>query len=191
VAPIDVAFTLPADAVPSVQKRVSAGAQLPATVLDRARTNTLGTGTFLTLDNQIDTQTGTVRAKARFDNPSGLLFPNQFVNVQLQLDTLKAAIVVPAAALRHGPQGDFVYVIAQDNTAHIRAVKAGPSVDDRTSISTGLKAGERVVTEGGDRLVDGSAVRLPGKTPRNAQGGKPLTGARQRHAHRQAAAPQG
>src|SRR5262245_52125437 len=161
VEPIDVAFTLPADAVTPVQKRVSAGAVLPATVLDRSRTNALGTGTFLTLDNQIDTQTGTVRAKARFDNPNGLLFPNQFVNVQLQLDTLKSAVVVPAAAIRHGPQGDFVYVIAQDNTAHIRTVKVGPAVDDRTSVSSGLRVGERVVTEGGDRLVDGSTVRLP------------------------------
>src|SRR5262245_17903655 len=110
VEPIDVVFTLPADSVTSVQKRVSAGAVLPATVLDRSRTNALGTGTFLTLDNQIDTQTGTVRAKARFDNPNGLLFPNQFVNVQLQLDTLSSAIVVPASAVRHGPSGDFVYV---------------------------------------------------------------------------------
>jgi membrane fusion protein, multidrug efflux system len=191
VMPIDVAFTLPADAVPSVQKRVGEGARLTATVLDRSRTTALGTGTFLTLDNEIDTQTGTVRAKARFDNADGLLFPNQFVNVQLQLDTLSHAIVVPAAALRHGPHGDFVYVVAQDNTAHIRAVKAGVSVDDRTSISSGLKAGERVVTEGGDRIVDGSAVHLPGQLPRNEQGVRSQTGAGQRHARRQTGAHQG
>jgi multidrug efflux system membrane fusion protein len=200
VKPIDVEFTLPADAVTPVQKRVSAGAVLPATVLDRARTTVLGTGTFLTLDNQIDTQTGTVRAKARFENPNGLLFPNQFVNVQLQLDTLKSAVVVPASAIRHGPQGDFVYVIAQDDTAHIRTVKVGPAVDDRTSVSSGLQVGERVVTEGGDRLVDGSTVRLPGQQPsRNAQGtgGKWRTGqgsngaTRQRHSPRQNGASTG
>lgn len=163
VKPIDVEFTLPADSVPSIQKRVAAGAALSATVFDRTRTSSLGSGAFLTLDNQIDAQTGTVRAKARFDNAAGALFPNQFVNVSLQLDTLRQALVVPAAAVRHGPQGDFVYVIAPDNTAHIRLVKTGPAVDDRTSISSGLQAGERVVTEGGDRLTDGSTVNLPGQ----------------------------
>lgn len=168
VSPIDVEFTLPADSVPSIQQRVGAGAVLPVTVLDRTRTATLGSGTFLTLDNQIDSQTGTVRAKARFDNANGALFPMQFVNAQLQLDTLRDATVVPAAAVRHGPQGDFVYVLAKDNTAHIRLVKTGPAADDRTSISSGLQAGERVVTEGGDRLTDGSAVRLP--TPQAAHG---------------------
>jgi len=193
--PIDVVFTLPADSVTAVQQRVAAGAVLPATVLDRSRTNVLGTGTFLTLDNQIDTQTGTVRAKARFDNPKGVLFPNQFVNVQLQLDTLRSAIVVPAAAIRHGPNGDFVYVIAQDNTAHIHDVKVGPTIDDRASVASGLQGGERVVTEGGDRLVDGSVVRLPGQMQlRNAQSGgswrshqgaNQQNGARQRHSRRQ------
>jgi multidrug efflux system membrane fusion protein len=201
IEPIDVEFTLPADSVTAVQARVTTGAVLPATVLDRSRTTSLGTGTFLTLDNQIDTQTGTVRAKARFDNPQGLLFPNQFVNVQLQIDTLKSALVVPAAAIRHGPQGDFVYVIAQDDTAHIRDVKVGPAIDDRTSVASGLQAGERVVTEGGDRLVDGSVVRLPGRPFRNAQsgagswrggqGGNSQSGARQRRSHRQNGASTG
>ncbi|MEP7245132.1 MAG: efflux RND transporter periplasmic adaptor subunit [Gammaproteobacteria bacterium] len=204
VTPIDVAFTLPADSVPAIQKRVSEGAVLPTTVLDRSRTNALGAGTFLTLDNQIDSQTGTVRAKARFDNSKGALFPNQFVNVQLQLDTIRQAVVVPAAAVRHGPQGDFVYTVAADNTAHIKAVKVGPSVDDQTSITTGLEAGEKVVTEGGDRLTEGSAVRLPGQKPANGQGagagrtgqtggsgqqsgaGQP-SGEKPRHAHRPAA----
>ena len=163
VKPIDVVFTLPADSVPPVETRVSAGAQLPTTVLDRTRTTQLGMGRFLTLDNQIDSQTGTVRAKARFDNPDSALFPNQFVNVQLQLDTVKQALVVPANAIRHGPQGDFVFVVDAQNTAHVRTVKVGPSVDDRTSLTAGLEEGERVVTEGGDRLTDGSVVRLPGQ----------------------------
>jgi multidrug efflux system membrane fusion protein len=167
--PIDVEFTLPADSVTAIQKQSSAGKVLPAVVLDRTRTTPLGTGSFLTLDNQIDTQTGTVRAKARFDNADGALFPNQFVNVQLQLDTVRQAIVVPAAAIRHGPQGDFVYVIASDKTTHVRIVKTGPSIDDRTSVLSGLQAGERVVTEGGDRLTDGSVVRLP--MPRRSENG--------------------
>jgi multidrug efflux system membrane fusion protein len=163
VKPIDVVFTLPADTVPAVEKRVNTGAQLPTIVLDRTRTTKLAEGQFLTLDNQIDTNTGTVRAKARFENPEGTLFPNQFVNVQLQLDLMKQALVVPAAAIRHGPKGDFVFVIDAQNTAHVRTVKVGPSVDDRTSVTAGLEDGERVVTEGGDRLTDGSVVRLPGQ----------------------------
>jgi multidrug efflux system membrane fusion protein len=191
VEPIDVEFTLPADSVTPIQKRVGAGAVLPTTVLDRTRTTALGAGTFLTLDNQIDAQTGTVRAKSRFENPKGSLFPNQFVNVQLQLDTLRRAIVVPAAAIRHGPQGDFVYVIAADNTAHIRTVKVGPSVDDRTAITAGLQVGERVVTEGGDRLADGSAVRLPAQSQRHAQGPDQQNGTQGRHSRRQTGAATG
>ena len=171
VTPIDVVFTLPADSVTQIQQRVGAGAVLPTTVLDRTRTKNLGAGKFLTLDNQIDTQTGTVRAKARFENVNGMLFPNEFVNVQLQVDTVKQAVVVPANAIQHGPQGDFVFVVAEDNTAHIRPVKVGPAVEDRVSISDGLKAGERVVTEGGDRLTDGSVVKLPGQFPQEGPQG--------------------
>jgi multidrug efflux system membrane fusion protein len=162
LSPIDVVFTLPADSVTVIQQQVHGGETLPTTVLDRTRSKVLGKGTFLTLDNQIDTQTGTVRAKARFENADGVLFPNEFVNVQLQVDTLRQAIVVPTNAIRHGPQGDFVFVIDQDNAAHITLVKVGPSYEDRVSISQGLKAGDRVVTEGGDRLTDGAVVRLPG-----------------------------
>jgi multidrug efflux system membrane fusion protein len=188
VKPIDVVFTLPADNVGTVQKRVNEGAQLPTTVLDRTRTTQLGDGQFLTLDNQIDAQTGTVRAKARFANDNAALFPNQFVNVQLQLNTVKQALVVPAAAVRHGPQGTFVYVLSEDNTAHVRQVKTGPAIDDRTSITAGLQTGERVVTEGGDRITDGSVVRLPGQQSqqRQAQGGQ-QTGQRRRS--RRAATP--
>jgi multidrug efflux system membrane fusion protein len=162
LSPIDVEFTLPADAVPQIQQRIAAGAQLPTIVLDRTRTRTLGQGNFMTLDNQIDSQTGTIHAKARFSNDDGALFPQAFVNVRLLLDTVRAAIVVPAPAVRHGPQGDYVYVIAADRTAHVRSVKVGPSVDDKISILAGLAVGENVVTEGGDRLVDGAIVRLPG-----------------------------
>jgi membrane fusion protein, multidrug efflux system len=123
-----------------------------------------------------------VRAKARFENKDSALFPNQFVNVQLQLDTVKQALVVPAAAVRHGPQGTFVYVVAQDNTAKVRQVKTGPAIDDRTSITSGLQPGERVVTEGGDRLTDGSLVRLPGQ--RQAEGAAAAGGQRVRSGQR-------
>ena len=170
LSPIDVVFTLPADSVTVIQQQVHGGETLPTTVLDRTRSKVLGNGAFLTLDNQIDTQTGTVRAKARFENTDGVLFPNEFVNVQLQVNTIRQAVVVPTNAIRHGPQGDFVFLIAPDNTAHITPVHVGPSADDRVSITDGVKAGDRVVTEGGDRLVDGSEVHLPGQAP-GAQGG--------------------
>lgn len=161
--PIDVLYTLPADVVPRLGERLRSGAQLPTTVLDRTRTTTLATGTFLTLDNQVDTSTGTVRLKSRFSNADGALFPQQFVNVRLLLDTIHDAVVVPSAAVRHGPSGDYVYVVDADDTAHVQTVKTGPSVDDTISITSGLNGGERVVTEGGDRLVDGAVVRLPGE----------------------------
>ncbi len=161
VTPIDVVFTLPADTVTKIQQRLGAGATLPTTVLDRTRLSTLGQGTFLTLDNQIDPTTGTIRAKARFANEDAALFPSQFVNVQLQIDVIHDAIVVPAAAIRHGPNGDYVYVVDPEQIATMRAVTVGPASDDAVSIATGLTAGERVVTEGGDRLTDGTRVRLP------------------------------
>jgi len=176
MTPIDVEFTLPAANITAIQERVKEGAQLPAIALDQGRTKQLGTGTFLTLDNQVDTQTGTVRAKARFANADGMLFPNQFVNVQLQLDTLRNAIVVPTNAIRYGPRGAFVYVIDAGDTARIRMVKVGPSADERTAVTQGLTPGERVVTEGGDRLTDGSTVRLPGQASQPANGGNPREG---------------
>jgi multidrug efflux system membrane fusion protein len=161
VTPIDVVFTLPADTVTKIQQRLAAGASLPTTVLDRTRTTVLGQGTFLTLDNQIDATTGTIRAKARFANEDAALFPSQFVNVQLQVDVIHDAVTVPAAAIRHGPNGDYVYVVDSEQIATMRAVTVGPASDDAVSIATGLTAGERVVTEGGDRLTDGTRVRLP------------------------------
>jgi multidrug efflux system membrane fusion protein len=161
VQPIDVVFTLPADTVTKIQQRLGAGASLPTTVLDRTRTTTLGQGTFLTLDNQIDATTGTIRAKARFANDDGALFPSQFVNVQLQIDVIHDAVTVPAAAIRHGPNGDYVYVVDAEQIATMRAVTVGPASDEAVSIATGLMAGEHVVTEGGDRLTDGTRVRLP------------------------------
>ena len=174
VMPIDVEFALPSQDVPRVEKRLAAGAVLQATALDQTRSIQLATGTFLTLDNQIDTQTGTIHGKARFANENGTLFPQQFVNVRLLLDTLPGATVVPSAAVREGPQGTYVYVVSPDHVAHVRLVKTGPSVGDRVSIASGLMIGEEVVTEGGDRLVDGAKVRLPSdvREPGQSQGRK-------------------
>jgi multidrug efflux system membrane fusion protein len=160
VNPIDVAFTVSQDDVPRIQKRLASGAELAATAFDRTRTNVLAQGSFSTLDNQIDVNTGTIKAKARFANDSGVLFPSQFVNVSLLLDTVKAAVVVPAAAVRSGANGDFVYVLNDNRTVSVRAVTRGQAAGDQLAIASGLKVGERVITEGGDRLTDGAAVQL-------------------------------
>jgi len=159
--PIDVEFTVSQDDVPRIQKRLATGAQLQATAFDRTRTTVLAKGTFSTLDNQIDVNTGTVKAKARFANDAGVLFPSQFVNLSLLLDTIKGAVVAPAAAVRSGANGDFVYVLnAANRTVSVRAVKRGQADGGQVSITTGLKLGEQVITEGGDRLTDGAAVQL-------------------------------
>jgi len=159
ISPIDVQFSVPQDLVPEIKERINAGAPLPVTAWDSARTRQLEAGTFLTLDNQIDTQTGTIKAKARFANAAGTLFPNQFVNVRLLLKTIDGAVVVPVIALRHGPNGDFVYVVNADRTVSLRNVTAGVSGVSDVAITTGLALGEVVVTEGGDRLKDGAKVQ--------------------------------
>lgn len=170
VSPIDVVFSLPEAQVGEVTARQRSGEPIPVTALDRTRTNALGQGAFLTLDNQVDITTGTVKAKARFANADGGLFPNQFVNVRVLIGTVQNALVLPAAAVRHGPKGDFVYVVDEARTAHMRMVKLGPAQGETLSVVSGLSEGEKVVTEGGDRLQDGGKVTLPGQRPPGAWG---------------------
>jgi multidrug efflux system membrane fusion protein len=170
LSPIDVEFSIPQDSVPDVAQRVNDGANLPALALDRTRTNTLDSGKFYALDNQIDTQTGTVKAKARFANAKSNLFPSQFVNVRLELRTIKDAVMVPVTALRHGNSGDFVYVLKEDKTVTVRPVKRGAATTDKVQIAEGLKLGEQVITEGADRLKEGAKVTLPGQG--GGKGGK-------------------
>ena len=167
VNPIDVEFSVPQDRVPEVAEAASdkAASRMPVTALDRTRARVLDKGQFLTLDNQVDVQTGTVRAKARFRNADNTLFPNQFVNVRLLLRTIEGALVVPVTALRTGPKGDFVYVINEDRTVSMREVKRGQAAVDSVVITRGLQKDERVVTEGGDRLQDGATVRLASDAP--------------------------
>lgn len=165
VAPIDVAFSVPQDRVPEIQASVAAGQKLAVAAFDRTRTIKLDDGTFSTLDNQIDTQTGTVKAKARFANARTQLFPNQFVNVRLLLRSLDGAVVVPVTAIRAGANGDFVYVLKEDRSVTVRLVKRGISTNELVAINSGLAPGERVVTEGGDRLKEGTRVQLAGDRP--------------------------
>ncbi len=182
-SPIDVEFAVPQDQVPELQGRIAANAKLPAIALDRTRSATLATGRFAALDNQVDTQTGTVRAKARFENADNKLFPSQFVNLRLQVRTIEGAIVVPVNALRHGANGDFVYVLdPKAKTVALRTVTRGQATGDKVQVATGLKAGEQVITEGADRLKDGAKVTLPGDKPAGGgaggrQGGRGERGA--------------
>ena len=174
MTPIDVQFAVPQDQVPDIQRQVrsskntagkNVAAQMPVVALDRNRRDTLDTGNFSTLDNLIDTTTGTVKAKARFANTQGALFPNQFVNVRMTLRTVDA-LVVPVTAVRNGPTGSFVYVVKADRSVEVRQVKRGISTVNDGEITEGLKVGEIVVTEGGDRLSEGSMVTLQGEKPR-------------------------
>ena len=171
IAPIDVEFAVPQDRVPEIQGRVASGATLAVTAFDRTRTNKLDQGTFSTLDNQVDPQTGTVKAKARFPNTATQLFPNQFVNVRLLLRVQQGAIVIPVTAMRHGPNGDFVYVVNEDRTVSVRPVTRGIATTDSIAVDKGLDLGERVVTEGGDRLKDGARVQLAADRPASGASG--------------------
>jgi multidrug efflux system membrane fusion protein len=171
LAPIDVEFAVPQDGLPTLQQRITQAAKLPAMALDRTRTDTLATGSFIALDNQVDTSTGTVRAKARFANTDNKLFPSQFVNLRLTVNTIQNAVMVPVTALRHGTDGDFVYVLnAEKRTVAQRKVTRGQATVDLVQVATGLKAGEQVITEGADRLRDGASVVLPGDKPAGGRG---------------------
>ena len=177
VTPIDVLFSVPQDHAGELQQAMVANTRMPVTALDRTRMATLGTGVFSSLDNQVDTQTGTVRAKARFDNQNLALFPSQFVNVQLVVRTLDNVITVPVNAVRYGTGGDYVYVLnAEEKTVSLRRVKRGIATAEKVVIASGLQAGERVITEGADRLSDGAKVSLPGdvaRGPGDGSGARP------------------
>ena len=171
VSPVDVVFAVPQDQAAALQQAVGAGTAMKVTALDRTRANALDTGMFASLDNQVDVQTGTVRAKARFPNSQLALFPSQFVNVRLELRVIDNAVTVPVAALRHSNAGDYVYAVnATERTVSLRAVERGLATADKVQIVSGLKAGELVITEGADRLKDGASVVLPGDSPKGMNG---------------------
>jgi len=186
VTPIDVQFTVPQDQAPEVMALAARGS-LPVAVLDRTRAKPLTTGAFSTLDNQVDPTTGTVRAKARFANADGVLFPNQFVNVRVTLETLRNAVIVPLTAIRTGPQGDFVWIVRPDQTVTMRAVKRGQTTPTQAAILSGLSVGEKVVTEGGDRLTEGGKIVLPGQNRNRGAGGGSAGAAQAATPDRQAA----
>jgi multidrug efflux system membrane fusion protein len=169
--PISVIFTVAEDNLPAVMKRVRAGASLSVSAFDRTGTTELSTGTLETVDNQIDTTTGTVKLRAIFDNRDEVLFPNQFVNVRLLVDTMRDTEIVPISAVQRGAPGTFVYVVSPENTATVAKVKLGPSDGQRIAILSGLQPGESVVVDGTDRLRDGAKVTLAPNKPDSAAPG--------------------
>jgi multidrug efflux system membrane fusion protein len=180
--PISIIFSTPEDNLPSISKRFHSGAKLQATAFDRANVKSLVVGELTSIDNQIDTTTGTFKLRATFANPDNVLFPSQFVNVRLLVDTLDNVILVPNAAVQLGQKGPFVYVVKDGKTVEARQVKTGPTDAVHTVISSGLKAGESVVIDGVDRLRDGAAIRLAGAKPGAAPAGGAAPGAH--HGHR-------
>ncbi|MEO8629865.1 MAG: efflux RND transporter periplasmic adaptor subunit, partial [Betaproteobacteria bacterium] len=139
------------------------GAPLKVEAYNRDQKIKLATGTLLTVDNQIDPTTGTVRLKAKFENSDGLLFANQFVNARLLLDVKKDATLVPTIALQRGTQGSFVYVVKDDHTVTVRPVTIGTQQGDDAAVDTGLTPGEMVVVDGADKLRDGAKVEIQTK----------------------------
>ena len=167
--PISVIFTLPEDKLPEVMKRVRAGATLPVTAYDRTGATELAKGRLDTVDNQIDTTTGTVKLRATFDNEQEILFPNQFVNIKLLVDTMRGAEIVPSSAVQRGAPGTFVYLVKPDRTVAVQKVKLGPSDGQHVAITSGLQPGENVVVDGADRLRDGAKVTLASADPGAAE----------------------
>jgi multidrug efflux system membrane fusion protein len=161
--PITVIFTIPEDSLDGVQARLRQGAKLPVDALDRSNQKKIATGTLLTLDNQIDTTTGTVKGRATFDNKNDALFPNQFVNTRLLVNTLQGVTLVPASAIQHNGQAAFVYVI-QQNVAHLRNVKTGVT-DNGTTQVDGINPGDVVANSSFDKLQDNSKVVVSSTAP--------------------------
>lgn len=170
IQPISVLFTIPEDALPAVRKRMAGGATLEVKALDRAQKVELGTGKLATTDNQIDLTTGTVKLRAIFENTDQSLFPNQFVNVRLLVDTVKDAVVVPVAAIQTGQPGTFVFLVKPDDTVTIRVIKTGVTDGERTAVIDGLQVGDQVVTDGVDRLREGAKIRRPTTPPAGTPG---------------------
>jgi membrane fusion protein, multidrug efflux system len=156
--PIAVVFTIPEDDISRVQTRLKTAKTLVVEAFDRDFHTKLATGTLLAIDNQVDTTTGTVRLKAIFQNEDNMLFPNQFVNARLLVDTKHQAVLIPSAAVQRGPDSTFVYVVKPDSTVELRNIETGPAEGDVTTVESGIGPGEVVVTDGVDKLTAGAKV---------------------------------
>jgi multidrug efflux system membrane fusion protein len=165
IKPITVIFTLPEDAVPAVTARLRSGEPIPIDAFDRNQTHKIATGVLGTIDNQVDTTTGTFKLRGVFSNDDERLFPNQFVNVRMLLDVDRDATVIPTSAVERGQQGSYVYVVQPDNTVASRPVTLGTTEGERVAVTKGLAVGERVVTDGADKLKEGMQVIVQGPAP--------------------------
>ena len=187
--PITVIFVLPEDDVPAVSHQLATGAQLQVSAWDRDNSHEIARGTLLTIDNTVDTTTGAVKLRASFPNQDFALFPNQFVNARLTLQTLRGVTIVSSRAVQHGAPGTFVYLLRPNNTVHMQVIRTGVSQGDQMQVLSGLAPGGTVVVDGVDRLRDGARVRVvpesqigapptnngpgapPGEQPQNARRG--------------------
>jgi membrane fusion protein, multidrug efflux system len=160
IQPISVLFTVPEDNLQAISKRLQAGAVLPATAYDRGGANKLADGTLQTFDSQIDPTTGTIKLRAQFPNEARTLYPNQFVNIRLLLDSHKDVTTMSTAGIQRGVPGTFVYLINADNSVSVRPVKLGVTDGDRVEVLSGLASGDRVVIDGADKLRDGAKIIL-------------------------------
>jgi multidrug efflux system membrane fusion protein len=170
--PISVVFVLPEDDIPDIQAQMQGGATLEVDAYDRSNATLLAKGALITVDNTVDTTTGTVKLRARFPNTDLALFPNQFVNARLMLKTIKGATEVPVAAVQRGAPGTFVYVVKPDNTAGVQVIATGVTDGDNIEVTKGLSPGDTVVVDGTDRLKEGAKIRVgTGNAPAGAPAG--------------------
>jgi multidrug efflux system membrane fusion protein len=163
IQPISVLFTVPEDNLQAIAKRIQDGAVLPATAYDRSGINKIDEGTLQTFDSQIDPATGTIKLRAQFPNATKSLYPNQFVNIRLLLDTHKDVTTMSTAAIQRGVPGTFVYLVKEDSTVSVRPVKLGATEGDRVEVLSGLAQGDRVVIDGADKLREGAKVIVRGE----------------------------
>jgi membrane fusion protein, multidrug efflux system len=187
--PTTVQFTVPQNALSDVLQRFSTGAQLPVTIYSSDNTKQLATGMLYAISNQMATATGTVTLRASVPNDNEALFPNEFVNVVLLVDTLQNAVLVPTPAVQTGAPGDYVYLVNADDTVSVHKVTLGPSDGQHTVISAGLTAGQRVVTDGLDRLNDGAKIQPSGAKPAAPGGASAARMGNASHAHARSGAP--
>jgi|SRR5579871_6379586 len=185
--PISVLFTVPEDNLPALSQRVQSGAQIPVDAYDRAQVAKLASGHLSNIDNEVDPATGTVKMRALFDNNDGHLFPQQFVNVRILVNTLHGRTTISVAAVQHGASGDFVFLTEPNKTVTMRSVGLGVVDGDMVDVKRGLSPGDVVVVDGADQLRDGSRVVIGGASPSGNGAGKYGGGMHHRHHHAQSA----
>ena len=180
VKPITVVFTLPEDNVPAVAARLHAGAAIPVDAYDRTETHQLASGTLTTIDNEVDTTTGTFKLRATFANDDESLFPSQFVNIHMLLDVDQDALVIPTSGVERGAQGTYVYLVTDDSTVTARAVTLGPTQDERVAVTAGLALGDQIVVDGADKLKEGMQVVVQAPPAQSKAVGDPADTRRRR-----------